>query len=144
MKQSLIDPALYPPLYKEITLDQGEIQSLNATPVQLLPSPGPNRTIRLEKLIITTKNAGTAFAGADTAVSINFTDASGPEFAATVTGFLAETLTHITPVLPTVYSGTPALVANQALVVTAANDFTLGEAASELVVQLWYVLVPLA
>lgn len=141
MKLSRIDPHILKG-YVEVELNQAEIQALNTTPISIIRTPGSGRTYRVLKCLMTTDNKGTAFAGASTAVVIDFT--GGTELAASATGFLAETTKHSTPVLPTVYSGTPVLVANEGLEITAANDMTLGDATSTLTVQLWWEIVPAA
>lgn len=126
--------------YKKVVLNQAEILALNTTKLQILPAPGPSKTYSLKEGSGKIDNNGTAMTGANTGIQLDFEN--GSEFANIATGFLAETTEHKTPLLPTIYAGSPNQVANEAVYITAVNDMTLGDAASSLTIEIYYNIVP--
>jgi hypothetical protein len=138
---SVIDPALYPSYYKEVTIDQGEIQGLNTTPIAFLTAPGIGKKYRLDKCEFTLKN-GTAYAGTSTAVGLYHVDGDGDLFATSAVGLLLLEVPSVSNALQVIANQAVSGVVNKPLVISAINDMTLGAADSTVKVALWYTIVP--
>ncbi len=137
---SVIDPALYPSYYKEVVLNNAEIQALNTTPILFLTAPGAGRKFRLDRCEFILKN-DTAYAGASTAVVLNYTDAAGALFATSADGLLLLEVDSASNSFQVVANQAISGVSNLPLVITAANNMTLGGSDSTLKVALWYTIV---
>ena len=135
--------------YVDVTITTGQLLALNATPIEVVAAPGPNKAVIFEGAVLH-KPAGTAYAAiaAGEDLSFKYTNGSGLEVAVVeTTGFLDQATAQTRYARPqtgaiaagTVSSVTP--VANAALVLQLlVGEITTGDSA--LIVRVFYRVVP--
>ena len=140
MEVATIHPTRESGLYKRVEKKLDEIKALNV-PVWVIPAPGDGLSIKINYAAAKWLPNGTGMTGANSGLILQHVVANS-SIMSVLDAFLEETATHKTHFAPTQYGGNPVIIHNEGVELIAANEFTGGDAAAKLVVEVWYDIVP--
>lgn len=134
-------------LYKEVTLNRSQIQSLNSSPIEFIAAPGEGKSITFSKCLVSLDPDGTQFTFADSNNYVLYFNYETSERACALMGgvFLSSSTAYRgSATINLGYSTNPNynMALNEAVVITnPSTDYTGGGVNAFLKVLCWYQII---
>jgi hypothetical protein len=109
--------------YIDVTVTAAQLDTLNATPVELVPAPGSNKVLMFLGAFIYLDYVSATYAGSSESLAIKYENASGASVGTATEAFVESTADAYYVVAPI----NAVALANKALVLTATADLTTGD-----------------